>query len=209
MRNIVVSLQDWGIRIILSLFFKKFYVFDRVKLEVKNFETDGLILDIGGGGEGVIGRLKGSQVIAIDLRKDELDGIIDGPHKIVMDARLLAFPDNSFATATAFFSMMYLKNREDHQQVLIQTWRVLKPAGHLLIWDIDLQERPKTSKEFYLVRLRYQVGTYIKETGYGVKWPDVPRREAYYIQLARKIGFNHLTTERFTHLFYLELVKPG
>jgi hypothetical protein len=103
MRNIVVSLQDWGIRIILSLFFKKFYVFDRVKLEVKNFETDGLILDIGGGGEGVIGRLKGSQVIAIDLRKDELDGIIDGPHKIVMDARLLAFPDNSFATATAFF----------------------------------------------------------------------------------------------------------
>ena len=32
----------------------KFYVFDTVELEVKDFESDGFILDIGGGGEGVI-----------------------------------------------------------------------------------------------------------------------------------------------------------
>ena len=33
----------------------------------------GSILDIGGGGEGVIGRLYGRQVVAIDNRQEELD----------------------------------------------------------------------------------------------------------------------------------------
>ena len=36
-------------------------------------ELQGKILDIGGGGEGIIGRLYGPQVIAIDYRQDELD----------------------------------------------------------------------------------------------------------------------------------------
>ena len=33
------------------------FTFEPVNLEVKDFESSGLILDIGGGGEGVIGRL--------------------------------------------------------------------------------------------------------------------------------------------------------
>jgi hypothetical protein len=36
-------------------------------------------LDVGGGGEGVIGRLKGRQVIAIDIRKGEPEKADDGP----------------------------------------------------------------------------------------------------------------------------------
>jgi hypothetical protein len=33
------------------------YIFPRVKLDLPGFQYDGLILDIGGGGEGVIGKL--------------------------------------------------------------------------------------------------------------------------------------------------------
>ncbi len=39
----------------------------RLEVSLPNFSAEGLILDIGGGGEGVIGQLKGKQVVAVDL----------------------------------------------------------------------------------------------------------------------------------------------
>ncbi len=41
-------------------------------IELTPIETDGLILDIGGGGEGIIGKLNSKQVIAIDTSEREL-----------------------------------------------------------------------------------------------------------------------------------------
>jgi len=181
--------------------------FEPVKLEVKDFKSDGFVLDIGGGGEGIIGRLKGKQAVAIDIRKGELDEILAGPQKVVMDARQLAFPDGSFQTATAFFSMMYLKTRGDHQQVISEAWRVLKPGAHLHLWDVDLSKRPGRRKEFFLVRLRYRVGEFENGTGYGMRWPEEPRGEEYYLQLASQAGFQHLTTAREKHIFYLVFIK--
>ena len=58
MKNDHSSLKEWGERLILTVLFKKYYLFDSATLEVKDFESDGLILDIGGGGEGVIGRFR-------------------------------------------------------------------------------------------------------------------------------------------------------
>ena len=49
----------------------EYYHYEPVAIEVKDFETEGFVLDVGGGGEGVIGRLKGKDVIAIDYRKDD------------------------------------------------------------------------------------------------------------------------------------------
>ena len=69
-----------------------YYQFEQVALEVKDFESEGFVLDIGGGGEGVIGRLKGKDVVAIDIRRDELEEAVEGPLKIVMDARDLEIP---------------------------------------------------------------------------------------------------------------------
>ena len=59
-------------------------------------ELEGSILDIGGGGEGTIGRLYGTQVIAIDNRQEELDEAPGGFEKVLMDARSLDFPDEHF-----------------------------------------------------------------------------------------------------------------
>lgn len=201
--------QDWGERMLVSMFLRKYYAFPSVDLEVADFEADGPILDIGGGGEGVIGRLKGSQVVAIDLHQEELDSIVEGPLKMVMDARDLKFPEGHFTVVTAFFSMMYMKTCSDQQQVLCQAYRVLKTGGRLLIWDIDLPSRPDTDKPNYLVRLHYHVHGYKKGTAYGARWPMEPRGVKDYIQMAEQAGFRHHTTLRIEHTFRLEFVKPG
>jgi len=185
----------------------RFYEFDEVKLEVQDFESDGFILDIGGGGEGVIGRLKGSRVVAIDIRREELDEAPDGPLKIVMDARDLKFTDGSFGAVTAFFALMYVGSQEDQQRILQEAWRVLKGGGRLDLWDIDLAERPPTDKEAYIVRLRYRVRGAEFGTGYGQRWPREFRGEQYYRALAERAGFRHVSTERNRHVFHLVFRK--
>ena len=66
-------------------------------LELAKLKCEGFILDIGGGGEGVIGKLNGPQVIAIDPSKEELAETQNNALKIVMDASELFFLDNSLA----------------------------------------------------------------------------------------------------------------
>jgi ubiquinone/menaquinone biosynthesis C-methylase UbiE len=128
--------------------------------------------------------------------------------KMVMDARDLKFLDSSFMTATAFFSMMYLDEREDQRKVLAEAWRALKAGGRLHLWDIDLAGRPETEKEMYFVHLRYHIGGVMKETGYGRRWPQEPRGAEDYILLAEEAGFQHIASERTKHVFYLVFAKP-
>ena len=90
---------------------KRFYIFPQVEIDIDDFDHEGYILDIGGSGEGVIGQLKGKDVIAVDISKEELEEAPEGPLNIVMDARDLQFLDESFSTVTAFFAMMYLQQR--------------------------------------------------------------------------------------------------
>lgn len=207
MKNDRSSFKDWYEHLLFMLTFRKYFVFKKVKLEVKDFESDGLTLDIGGGGEGVIGRLKGPQAVAIDLRQDELDEAPDGPQKMVMDARELTFPDDHFGTVTAFFSMMYMKTHKDHQKVMKEAFRVLKPGGHLYLWDIDLSMQAIHRKTAYMVPVQYQVGQFKKGTAYGVGWPDQVRDEAYYLELAREAGFKHIHTERIGQAFQFSFEK--
>lgn len=184
-----------------------YYLFDQVALEVKDFDSEGYVLDIGGGGEGVIGRLKGRDVVAIDIRKEELEEAVDGPLKIIMDARELKFLDNSFNTATAFFSLMYVNSQKDQQKIIEEVWRVLKPEGQFHVWEVDLAERPETDKDVYVVFLRYRVGEEEIGTGYGQRWPAEPRGENEYVALAENAGFRHVRTEREAHTMYLLFQK--
>ena len=184
-----------------------YYQFEQVALEVEDFESEGFILDIGGGGEGVIGRLKGKDVVAIDIRRDELEEAVEGPLKIVMDATDLKFLGDSFNTATAFFSLMYVRSQEDQRKIFEEIWRVLNSGGYFHMWDVDLSERPETDKEMYVVFLRYRVGEDEIGTGYGQRWPDEPRSRGYYIALAEAVGFRLIRSEQNKHTFYLLLQK--
>ena len=68
-------------------------------IEIKEKLT-GSILDIGGGGEAVIGQIYKDRVTAIDNCKEELEEAPDCCSKQLMDATELSFPDDSFDNVT-------------------------------------------------------------------------------------------------------------
>ena len=86
-------------------------------IEIEPIETEGYILDIGGGGEGIIGKLNGRDAISIDLSfltHQDSDSL-----KILMDASDLKFLSCQFEVAAAFFTFMYIENN-DHQKVFME-----------------------------------------------------------------------------------------
>ena len=118
------------------------HFFELEEVSLDPIECDGWILDVGGGGEGVIGRLMGKCVIAIDPLKRELEEAAPGPLKVVMDATDLQFLDETFPVVTSFFTLMYIK-RPQLKKVFEEVHRVLKPGGEFLIWDGILPSKPK------------------------------------------------------------------
>ena len=182
------------------------YTFERQNVTVEDFNAEGYILDIGGGGEGVIGQLKGQQVIAVDISKRELEEAPPGPLKIIMDARDLKFLDDSFNTATVFFAFMYIDGL-DHKEVFQELSRVLKPGGRLLIWDVIFPGQTDRRKEIALFPLTIHLPAKVIETGYGSRWPKKGRGLSHYIRLARDTGFKVITHKEKERWFFLELKK--
>jgi SAM-dependent methyltransferase len=185
---------------------EQYHRFPPQQLVLEPVQSEGLILDVGGGGEGVIGQLNGAQVVAIDIDERELLDAPPGPLKLVMDARKLTFVPDSFNTATVFFTFMYIKG-PDHETVLQQTWRVLKPGGRLLIWDVNFRERPP-DKEFALFRYTAQLPSRQISSGYGVRWPGGVQDLGYWVALGEKAGFEARARKDAGVWFHLELVKP-
>lgn len=181
------------------------FIVDKQKVILQDFKSSGYILDIGGGGEGTIGVLKGEKVIAIDTRKEELEEAPKGPLKIVMDARELQFLDNTFGTVTAFFTFMYIK-RSDRKKVFEEVYRVLKPGGDVLIWDVVISPGD-TDKEWFIVPVVVTVLDKEIETGYGIKWKERVQNMQYYIDLAKEIGFEVVDKTQKDQHFFVHLRK--
>jgi len=145
-----------------------FYILDQQDIHLDDFPCGaGFILDIGAGGEGIIGRLKGAQVVGIDRHPGELMGTSNDSLKVVMDATDLKFLDNSFETATVFYGFMYMP-WESVEKTLSEIHRVLRPGGQLLIWDAVVQPPAGTDKKAFLahVSVTFPDGS-IVHTGYG------------------------------------------
>jgi len=183
----------------------------RLEVTVPDFPAAGLILDIGGGGEGIIGRIKGPQVIAIDLSKQELEDAPGRPLlKIVMDACDLKFLDGTFPTATAFFTFMYVWPT-DHPKILAEVYRVLQPGGRLLVWDVVFPTREvDPGKHLVLYELRIVIpGGGEVETGYGVhRLPPPGRGASELVALAKAAGFEIIQRRDERGWFFVELRKP-
>lgn len=186
---------------------ERIYQFEQQLVTVEDFEAEGFILDIGGGGEGVIGQLKGQQVIAIDISKRELEEAPPGPLKIIMDARDLKFLDDTFKTATVFFTFMYIDSG-DHAKVLEELFRVLAPGGHLLIWDVIFPEWKNDKKDLALFPLMIKLPKKEMRTGYGVRRPKQRQGLTYFVELAEKAGFKIITKNSEGSWFFLEVLKP-
>ncbi len=175
-------------------------------LDISHVKLEGRILDIGGGGEGVIGQIKKDQVIAIDKKKNELEEAPkSGDLKVIMDAKDLKFLDNTFDTVTAFFSMMYVPF-SDHNIIFQEICRVLKKEGEFLLWDINIPNRTSESKDIYGVTLNVKIPEKMIETGYGVY--RVRKKDVeYYKEVAKNTGFKILEQKVENQTFFLRFIK--
>lgn len=163
----------------------------------------GPILDLGGGGEGIIGRIYRQQAVAIDNRQEELDEAPDGPKKLLMDAAALTFEDASFQHVTAFFSFMYMPHSVQ-AQAIAQAARVLCPSGMLHIWDAEINS---AFPEPFLMELDIDAAGTPIHTTYGIVKEDAAQDAEYFLHLCQNSWLK--LTERQEHdgWFYLCLTK--
>lgn len=164
--------------------------YDREDTPIAGFSAEGLILDLGGGGEGVVSQMKGQQVVAIDLSARELAEAPGQPLlKIVMDATDLKFLDASFSTLTCFYTLMFVPP-DKQARLFEEARRVLRPGGRLLVWDVEIPSPPSPEKKVGVFYFNFILPASTVRTGYGTLYGDQPRGAQNYAALARQAGFD-------------------
>lgn len=161
-----------------------------MKMEIRR-DITGSILDIGGGGEGIIGRIYGTQVVAIDNREEELDEAPDACEKRLMDATALQFPDRSFDHVTFFYSLMYM-NRDEQRKALGEAARVLRPGGTIHLWDTDIDA---AYPEPFVVDLEIVTDRFSVHTSYGIVKKDAQDADTILQDLS-DLGFKRCRCEK-------------
>lgn len=168
-------------------------------------ELTGRILDIGGGGEGVIGRVYGAQVTAIDNSVRELSEAPDGYEKRLMDACQMTFEDTSFDHATAFFSFMYM-SRAQQARALCETCRVLRAGGTLTLWDAVIASDAPCP---FLIDLDIDANGVFVHTTYGVGKEDAAQDAKSLARLCEAAGLCVTSVEQHEKWFMIRCTKKG
>ena len=186
----------------------RIYFIEKHIVNVSNVELKGKILDIGGGGEGIIGQYKGKSVIAIDKLKSELEEAINGEYlKIIMDAEDLKFLDETFDTVTAFYMFMYVPMSRN-QQIFNEVFRVLKPGGEFIIWDMFIAEKKGNDKELYGAKVEVNIGNRIIETGYATHWDKTQDLE-HFLRLGERAKFHTIVRDMKKEQIFVKFRKPN
>jgi len=184
---------------------EKIHFTEKQTIIIKEKDYIGRILDIGGGGEGIISQLYGDKVVAIDLSEEELkEAPKNDSLKIIMDVRQLKFLDEQFDIVTSFFTFMYINN-EDLNQVFKEIKRVLKPGGKLLIWGLKIPKKREIDKEIFAARLKVEFKNKSIETGYGTIWEDNEQDIDKFIEIARQNEMKVINQKQGKQYFYLEV----
>ena len=165
-------------------------------------ELKGTILDIGGGGEGVIGRLYGNQVVAIDNRQEELDEVPECCRKLLMDATEMTFEDNCFDNATLFYSLMFM-SKSSQQKALCEAARVVKPSGEVHIWDCNINS---AYPDPFCIDVKVQLPESKIQTTYGVGKLDVQNVESIK-EICELSGLKVYKTETDGLSFFIKCKK--
>ncbi len=105
-------------------------------IELRELPGNGHIIDVGGGGEGLVSRIGGAQVCAVDIDMNKIrEAQIHGfsSQWLLADAQTLPLKDASFDTATLWFSLGFIRDWSAKEQVVDEVVRVLKPEGLISI----------------------------------------------------------------------------
>lgn len=172
-----------------------------MKIKLDN-ELKGEILDIGGGGEGVIGQIYQQQVIAIDNNQEELDEAPDVCRKMLMDATSLCFKEGEFDHVTAFYSLMYMTG-EEQRKAINEMFRVLKYGGTLHIWDTIIR---CAYPEPFIVSLDIDANGTSIHTTYGIVKTDLQDMELF-INMCQEAGMTLVRKTMDKEQFYLQFCK--
>jgi arsenite methyltransferase len=127
----------------------------RSMLDERNWRGDEVVLDVGSG-KGLVAieaakRALEGRVYAIDLwSRDDLSS--NGPEALLANARLarvdrriaistgdarkLPYADRTFDVATSMTAIHNIRDLQGRQAAISEIWRVTKPGGQILIFDI-------------------------------------------------------------------------
>ena len=173
----------------------------RPRVKVSPERLEGLVVDIGAGGEGTIAKTCGTDTVCLDISKSEINearsrGAV--AQWVLSDACSMPFRKGSFDVATFFFSLMYIKTLERKRAVIAEVKRILKSDGRLHLWEASIGERPDLHVVF--VEASLPDGEKIF-TGYGVRGNGKEQTLELVRQLAREAGFKVITTESHKNWF--------
>lgn len=186
---------------------RKMYVIPQQRVVINNdFSTLARILDLGGGGEGVIGQLRGDQVVAVDTREEELKDTPVGPKKVVADARDLPFDNETFDIVTAFYFLMYLQP-SDYDAVFREAFRVLSEGGQMLIWDTRIPSIGVRKNKLFVVPVTAILPYKKINTAYGFVWKGREMSADHITNSAVNAGFSVVEKVEKEYAFTLVLKK--
>lgn len=163
----------------------------------------GSILDIGGGGEGIIGQVYQGQVTAIDNRQDELDEAPTGFKKVLMDASQMTFDNESFDNVTAFYSLMYME-KTIQVDAIMEAARVLRTNGELHIWDAEIESAYPNP---YVTDLDIDANGKHVHTSYGIIKDDAKQNAEFFVDICKKAKLHILECKKTDKHFYIRLEK--
>ncbi len=175
-------------------------------ISLKRLNSEGLILDIGGGGEGLVSRIEGERVCAVDIRMSEIREaqIHSAPANwIVGDGRHLCFRDSSFDVVTLWFSLGYMSDWTIKKRVLEEAHRILKTQGTISILSSKI---PDSVEQFIFWALFTLPDGTLSKTGYGVRG-DQGQTVEKVLDLVTHLDFKILNSEDHEEWFSITATR--
>ncbi|RDE16554.1 MAG: hypothetical protein C4K47_01545 [Candidatus Thorarchaeota archaeon] len=176
------------------------------EIAFERLRSTGLVLDVGGGGEGIVSRIEGSRVCAIDINLSEIrEAQIyeSAPQWIASDGESLPFRNAVFQTAAIWFSLDYMADWKMKRAVVREVLRVLRKKGSLSIMSSKIICREAR----FVLRMRYTLpdGS-VYQTGYGVKGNQGQTMDRIS-DIVEQTGFHIAKKDDNGYWFHLEGIK--
>ncbi|MBD3159517.1 MAG: methyltransferase domain-containing protein [Candidatus Lokiarchaeota archaeon] len=177
------------------------------RIPLPSLPDKGLILDIGGGGEGIVSRIWRQRVCAVDIRMNKIREAhiypVRNTNWFLSDGASLCFESRAFGAVTQWFSLAYMRTWEKKREVIREAYRTLSTDGVLSI----LAAKIGGQYEKYILRVRFELpdGT-ISETGYGLMGEQTQSPEEAE-EVLRDVGFSVNHSEGGEYWFRIDAVK--